>query len=228
MTAIIKKVYPNIFQEIENLYHKMTLDTNNIIENVFKLIGGALGVKLFDYWIERYKERKNKIQTDVILANLKDISDMNVIMSDVVAKTSATRFLIFRGHDSGSVPNPKHPYYTKCLWQQTKDGSELNKLRNKYESIQVDVPYINMMIQVLVNGFTKLSLEKMEDSMLKNLYLDENIKYSEIYFLAQEKSNYIYYCSVATNVKNTDFSDKHERVEIDLAINKLRQIFKKI
>jgi len=228
MTAIIKKAYPNIFQEIETLYHKMTLDTNNIIENIFKLIGGALGVKLFDYWIERYRENKEKKQTDVILANLKDISDMNVIMSDVVNKTTATRFLIFRGHDSGNVPNPKHPYYTKCLWQQTKDGSELLKLRNMYESIQVDVPYINMMIQVLVNGFVKLSVDKMEDSILKNLYLDEGVKYSEVYFLAQEKSNYIYYCSVDTNLANTDFSDKHERVEIDLAVNRLRQIFKKI
>lgn len=224
----LKRIYPNIIQEFEAIYYRMTLDMNNIIESVLKLMGGAFGVKIFDFWLEKYKEKKEKKQTDRIIANLKDISDMNVIMSDIVTNTEATRFLIFRGHDSGSVPNPKHPYFTKCLWQQVKNNDDVERLKKRYESIQVDVPYINMMIQILVNGVAKIKVSEMPDCLLKELYKSEGVEYSEVHFLAQEKSNFIYYCSIATTKTGEDFSDIKQRVEIDLAVNSLRQIFQRI
>lgn len=208
-----------------------SLEIATIIDSVLKLLGGALGVKLFEhYWLKR-KAQKEEKQKENFVANLKDISLMNHFMEDVIKNTAADRFLILMGHDSGNIPNPKHPYFAKAMWQKVKnegDDDDTTNLLRKFDSIRVDFAYINMIIEIMTKGCMKINVETMPNCFLKMMYQSENIKYSEVYFLAQEKGNKIYYCSVATTKPGEKFTNHQERAKIELAINHIRQIFAKV
>lgn len=208
-----------------------SLEIATIIDSVLKLLGGALGVKLFEhYWLKR-KAQKEEKQKENFVANLKDISLMNHFMEDVIENTAADSFLILMGHDSGNIPNPKHPYFAKAMWQKVKheesDNDETNLLR-KFDSIRVDFAYINMIIEIMTKGCIKIDVKTMPNCFLKMMYHSEKIQYSEVYFLAQEKSNKIYYCSIATTKPGEKFTNFQERAKIELAINHIRQIFAKV
>lgn len=207
---------------------KMPIDFNTIIDNLLKLVGGALGVKILDYYLTKRKEKKELKQKDEFLSNLKEISMMNYYMADVIDNTPAERFLILMGHDSGNIPNPKHPYFARAMWQKLSDGHDNDSLTNKYDSVKVDFEYINTVIELLTKGYVKLEVDKMPDCFLKRIYQGEGVKYSELYFLGQEKSNKIYYCSIATSVENETFDDVKVRAKIDLSINHIQQIFSNI
>lgn len=207
---------------------RMPMDTSIIIDSALKLIGGALGVKVLDHYILKRRAKKEIKQKDEFLASLKDISAMNSYMSDVIENTTADRFLILMGHDSGNIPNPKHPYFSKAMWQKTKSKNDSESLVRRFDSIRVDFEYINMVIELMTKGSVKLVVDEMNDGFLKTVYKGEGIKYSEIYFLAQEKSNKIYYCSIATTNDKERFDNVIDRSKIELAVNHIRQIFAKI
>ncbi len=207
---------------------RMPMDTSIIIDSALKLAGGALGVKLLDHYILKRKAKKEIKQKDEFLASLKDISAMNSYMSDVIENTPADRFLILMGHDSGNIPNPKHPYFAKAMWQKTKAKNDSDSLVRRFDSIRVDFEYINMIIELMTKGCVKLVVDEMHDGFLKTVYKGEGITYSEIYFLAQEKSSKIYYCSIATTKDGERFNSVDDRSKIELAINHIRQIFAKI
>lgn len=207
---------------------RMPMDTSIIIDNALKLLGGALGVKIFDYYLGKRRAKKEVKQRNEFLASLKDISEMNSYMSDVVDNTQADRFLILMGHDSGNIPNPKHLYFAKAMWQKVKDKKDNDSLVRRFDSVRVDFEYINMIIELMTKGCVKLVVDEMPDGFLKTVYKGEGIKYSEIYFLVQEKSNKIYYCSIATNKEGERFSNPQDRSRIEIAVNHIRQIFAKI
>jgi len=207
---------------------RMPMDTSIILDSTLKLIGGALGVKLLDHYILKRRAKKEIKQKDEFLASLKDISAMNSYMSDVIENTPADMFLILMGHDSGNIPNPKHPYFAKAMWQKTKAKNDSDSLIRRFDSIRVDFEYINMIIELMTKGCVKLVVDEMHDGFLKTVYKGEGIKYSEIYFLAQEKSNKIYYCYIATTKDKERFDNVIDRSKIELAVNHIRQIFAKI
>jgi len=212
---------------------RMPMDTSIIIDSALKLAGGALGVKLLDHYILKRKAKKEVKQKDEFLASLKDISAMNSYMSDVIDNTPADRFLILMGHDSGNIPNPKHPYYAKAMWQKIKVAlhspvHDSDSLIRRFDSIRVDFEYINMVIELMTKGSVKLVVDEMPNCFLKTIYKGEGIKYSEVYFLAQEKSSKIYYCSIATAKEDERFDGAEDRGKIELAVNHIRQIFSKV
>ena len=151
-------------------------------------------------------------------------------MNSVVDNTPADRVLILVGHDSGNVPNPMHPYYSKVLWQKTKDESndKHESLIRRFDDVKVDGTYVSMIIQMIIEGCVKIKVSEMPDSFLKRAYIAEGIKYSEVYFLKQEKTDSIYYCSIATVEEDEYFNNPQHRTTIEIAINHIANIFKNI
>ena len=205
-----------------------SLDVSIIIDSTLKLLGGALGVKLFDMWLKKRAKKRELIQKDIFINNLKEIAVMNHHMTDVIEHTPVDRFLILMGHDSGNIPNPKHPYYAKAMWQKVKNEYDDDSLTRKFDSVRVDLDYINMIIELMIKGCLKIEVDKMPNCFLKTVYQSEGIKYSELYFLAQEKGHKIYYCSVATVKDNERFDDANVRLKIQIAVDKIRGIFSKL
>jgi len=202
---------------------------NEIIKGISGIIGGAFGVKILDYFVQRKKKKEEK-KKELLINSLMSINTMDSYMEKVTSETPVDRFLILVGHDSGNIPNPMHPYYSKVLWQNLKDksGKDNETLIRKFDDVKVDVPYISMIIEMLLKGSVKLKVSEMPECFLKRAYISEGIKYSEVYFLKHEQADHIYYCSVATTKDNEFFESPKHRMVIELAINHIESIFKDI
>ena len=202
---------------------------NEIIKGISALIGGAFGVKILDFFIQRRKKKEEK-NKEVLISSLMSINTMDSYMEKVTKETPVDRFLILVGHDSGNIPNPMHPYYSKVLWQNLKNKNvkDNETLIRKFDAVKVDVPYISMIIEMLMVGSVKLKVSEMQDCFLKRVYIDEGIKYSEVYFLKHEKADHIYYCSISTTKENEFFQSPKDRMVIELAVNHIETIFREI
>ena len=150
---------------------------NEIIKGISALIGGAFGVKILDFFIQRRKKKEEK-NKEVLISYLMSINTMDSYMEKVTKETPADRFLILVGHDSGNIPNPMHPYYSKVLWQNLKNKNvkDTETLIRKFDDIKVDVPYISMIIEMLMVGSVKLKVSEMQDCFLKRAYDDDGNK----------------------------------------------------
>ena len=66
---------------------------NEIIKGISALIGGAFGVKILDFFIQRRKKKEEK-NKEVLISSLMSINTMDSYMEKVTKETPADRFLI--------------------------------------------------------------------------------------------------------------------------------------
>lgn len=192
----------------------------DVIVSALTFMGGAAGQKMFEAWRTR-KEEKRKAKIEYSLSNMSEIYDA---MSAVVQNTPATRFLIFRGSNGGGIPKPGHEFYASAVHERHKH-QENERLTEKYKKIAVDAAYINMLLQVIATGSHRFIVDEMESSLLRNIYKSEGIHYVEIYFLAKTEKE-VFYASIATDEVAERFTKESDRVEIDIALSRIRQVFK--
>ena len=142
------------------------------------------------------------------------------IIDDVIKHTVVNRFVLFHTHNGNGQPNYFKPYKVSYLQYNALNPSVINK----YQNIEVDNDYTKMLIEIQENDghFVKRVVQDMDNGLLKTIYLKENIKYSEVYFLCATNTGIIY-TSIATTEAVDNFDN--DRLEICLAISKLKGIF---
>lgn len=192
----------------------------SIIVAFIAALGGAGGQKIFDWWkIKKEERRKADMAT-----GLTDVMQVFEAMTAVITKTSAERFVIFRGSNGGSTPRPGHEFYASAVHEK-HDNHDAPRLVEKYRRVAVDASYIAMLLEVIANGKKLIEVQTMEPGLLKNIYTAEGITYCEVYYIAKTEKE-VYYCSIATTKENEKFTREAERVEIDLAVSTIRDVFK--
>jgi len=200
---------------------RMTADNfTSIIVAIIAALGGVTGQRIFDWW----KSKKEQKRKDSAVHGLTDISEIYTAMSRVVMVTSADRFVIFKGSNGGGVPRPGQPFYAGAVHESHKNENH-ERLVEKYRRIEVDAPYIQMLLEVIATGKKSLEPTTMDAGLLRSIYRAEGVRYSEAYFLSKTEKE-VYYCTVATTRENERFESDSDRVEIDLAISRIREVFK--
>jgi len=207
---------------IDNYY--MTSDnwTEIVVASVAAL-SGAGGQKLIDY----FKNRKQQKQRESLVHSLSSMHEVFTAMGDVVHDTPVTRFLILKGSNGGGLPKPGSPFYANAVHERHKlvdhDG-----LVKKYTNIEVDAQYIEMLLDISTNreGKKCYVVSEMQPGLLKSIYKSEGLKYAEVYYLTKTDRE-IFYASIATDQDGERFEDETARLNIDLAISKIKQVFKK-
>jgi len=99
------------------------------------------------------------------------------------------------------------------------------RLVEKYKRIEVDANYIQMLLETISAGRKTLDVDKMEPGLLRSIYRSEGIQHAECYFLGKNEKE-VYYCTLATTKEKQRFTADGDRVEIDLAISRIREVFK--
>lgn len=95
----------------------------------------------------------------------------------------------------------------------------------RYSGILVDDHYKSIVDYAYANPYTEFITQNEEDSLLKDIYLREDIGYSRIYFLKKIKG-VVYYCSFSGS-KNWSGDPKTEEF-IEIAVGKIRKLYNKI
>lgn len=186
---------------------------------IFTSLGAA---KLIKSWKKR-RQRKHLLK---INEGLEDIKSLYKTMKKLVTETDANRIFIIKGHNSGGIPQPGVDYFITGIYADHVDPEKSLELQDKYIKFKVDSNYIEIITSLIKNGVLKINPKDLPSkSLLKNVYDNDNIFYSELYFLTNTKAE-LFYVSVSTD-KDTDFSNANTRIEIDIAVSKFQEIFKK-
>lgn len=211
----------------------MDADNNfhQYFNSILTFLGGSLGVKALEYWVERRKSKKYDNSSTGIIEGFDDISNIYFQMDRIIETTNAERVLLFKGSNGGGLPMAGSEFYTKAIHQST-DGDESFDLVSRFNTVLIDGNYANMLRDIVTSGFVRLKVSEMPDCLLKRIYIDEGVKYSEVYYLVskglvdKKKKFEIFYMSIATHTQD-NFDNNSDRLNIQFCVDNIRKTFQK-
>lgn len=139
-------------------------------------------------------------------------------MHNIVEKTTVERCLIIKVHNSGGWVRPDTPLYITILYEDY--SRPLQGIKSEYQKMEVDEDYLRMLRDLAKDKVLYIDTEKLKDGLLKNQYMRDKIKYSEVHFLGQNRRN-VYFCSMATT-KATNFDTYTDKAVIQIGVNEIK------
>ena len=154
------------------------MDTSAILVAIVAAIGTILAA-----WINSNKNVTPKLSISPLLISFENLNNLNDTLNDMFTRTTADRFLMLISDNDGSG----YQYVSGIFEHHAIKNIENFNLSvgavNKYIKLDTDIYYKKLIEDVRKNSLVKYTTSKMEDSMLKSIYLYEKITYSNVYFL---------------------------------------------
>ena len=176
---------------------------------------------------------KKKRSKDVkMLHGLRAIVLVGEAMDMIKENTPAERVLLLEVADSGEVPRPGSRMFSRAI--DVKLGHHDSKPRQDilahYGEFLIDQAYIDMVIEAKrTQRAYKFEVDKHPPCLLKSIYIDEEIKYSEIHHVYSDTEKWRQYIlSISTNKEGEHFTDAKARAAIDIGVNAIRNAFASI
>ena len=149
------------------------------------------------------------------IAALKNITKIQRAVDQIFKRTKATRFLILIGVNGKTSLN-----HVSCFWYDYKNvDDDINPL-DAYKNIDIsgDYFYRSMMRNLGKNNdhIEEIDVLRMPESILKDIYYEEQITYSRVGFLTRSPidndNDFLMYYSVATDSDEGDFTEDEKRL----------------
>lgn len=206
------------YQLINYSYNKI-MDWGQILSG--SAVGGVL-VELIRYMRDRFKQKS--LASDSLI-KLNEI--YSKCMKLVLDETPADRFIVFKAENGGGKIVPGVQLFASVLYEDYRQGSFNNKaILDKYQRWLCDKHYVEMLSQLCIKGSIKFNSSVLDDeSRFKNVCIAENMYYCEMHFIAQ-RSDKFFFCLIASSEKEENFSSARTRNNIDIGVDRLRNIFK--
>jgi hypothetical protein len=192
------------------------------------ILTGGIGVAIFGLFgqvLIWYLNNKNSLTVKNIEIKSIDVENLPTVQSiinRVIDETSIQRVLIMKTENGGGKPRLGAHLYTSIMYDAFK--SPLYGTKNDYQRMLVDDIYVKMLSDIGPTTYNNLSVGKMKDGLLKRVYLRDGIKYSEVYYVTETDDAFVYVTFSSTD-ENEKFDNPNDRVEIDIAVSKIRNIF---
>lgn len=196
-------------------------------ELINTILTGGVGVALIGLMgqiISKLMDGNNKETPNIIekISLFESNSETQMIIDRVVAKTNCERFLILKVENGGGKPRVGANLYASVIFESLK--KPFISVKSEYQRLLVDPMYVKMLSDIGLTQHNPLHVNKMKSGILKRLYQSEGVKYSEIHYIGETDTSF-YFASIATSKDDCEFSDLNDRVEIEISINKIRNIF---
>jgi hypothetical protein len=154
------------------------------------------------------------------ISNFENKISVQQIIDKVIRESSADRVLILKTENGGGKPRLGSHLYSSVMYE----SSNLDLVKPDYQRLSVDEHYVKMLSDIGPSRRNSLITDKMKNGTLKWIYQREGIKYSEIHYIGETQSAFVY-LSVATKADDNTFDEPITRVEIEIAISKLVTLF---
>ena len=187
-------------------------------------VGAAL-VVLFGPIILWYLANKKSEVLELTSNDFEDISDFQETIDRVLTDTGVQRVLMMKTENGGGKPRLGTHLYASVLYEGYKHP--LNSVKNDYQRILVDDIYVKMLSDIGPSTSNKLIVSRMKDGILKKIYQRETIIYSEVHYIG-ETDDAFFYISFSTTNNDDKFDEPNNRVEIEIAVSKIRRVFEEI
>lgn len=189
------------------------------LTQILSLLFGTAGVgTLLVKWYISQRDKRKDIST--LLAGLSNIYSK---MQQLLNETDANRFLILKAENGGGRPKIGSTINVSVLYEVL---AGLPSIKDDYQKLPVDNEYISMLADASSHGHASLVVSELPPCILKDIYVAENVKYSEVHYLCETPKAF-YYCSIASTL-TTNFSGAKSRNSIHLSVNNIRNIMKKL
>jgi len=199
------------------------------MEDIFdNLLTGGVGaalVVLFGNIILWYLGNKKSEVLELTSNDFEDISDFQGTIDRVLTDTGVQRVLMMKTENGGGKPRLGTHLYASVLYEGYKHP--LNSVKNDYQRILVDDIYVKMLSDIGPSTSNKLIVSRMKDGILKKIYQRETIIYSEVHYIG-ETDDAFFYISFSTTNNDDKFDEPNNRVEIEIAVSKIRRVFEEI
>lgn len=191
---------------------------------VTPLLTGGVVVALIGILSKYLEIRWNKQNVIVpVDKTINTIANIYMIMNELLEKTKADSFIIFKAENGGGIPRLGAHLYISALMESQKSLVQHHAISD-YQRLQVDAEYIDLLSEILSKGHRTYLTDKMKPSLLRSIYLKNKFKASQIYLIHTSKDA-VYYCSVATTQDHSVFDEVFD-FEMGLSLSKIQAIFK--
>lgn len=195
------------------------------------ILTGGIGVAILGLmgqvlmWYLNNIKQDNKSRRLIKSIDVEGIPEVQPILNRVIDDTCIQRVLVMKTENGGGKPRLGAHLYASILYEAFK--APLSSTKNDYQRILVDDMYVKMLSDIGPTTHNNLSVNKMKDGLLKRIYLRDGVKYSEVYYLTETDDSFIY-MTFSTTDENERFEDPNDRVEIDIAVSKIRNVFQRL
>lgn len=149
-------------------------------------------------------------------------------MNRILQQTNAKRVLILKTENGGGIPRLGSRIYASIIYEDFE--APFKSVINKYgPRFPLDQEYIKVLqhIATAEDGRIVLNTEEMTYGILKTIYEEEGVAFSEIFYLNQSRTAF-YYINIATDNEGAgEMTTDPQQLIIKTQIEKLKEIFKK-
>lgn len=179
-------------------------------------LAATLGKYLEYLWTS--KDKQVSIQETI-----KHMTDIYNTMHEVVSKTQAHRFMIFKAENGGGIPRLGSPLFVSAVMAVL--DAPFHTIE-KYQRLRVDADYTKMLSDLLLYNHVRYKVVEMPSSLLKTIYEDSNVQESNLYLLHTTKDA-IYYCSIATH-EDSQCCKEDDYLHMQIAVSKISDLLSKV
>lgn len=196
------------------------------------LLATIMGFAAFigrDTWTRR-AIRKLKAKDTSLIRGMKSITVLYQAMEQIKDLTPAKRVLLLEVGNSGSPPKPGEKIYARAIEVKMEDETDRLPILSNYEKVLIDDSYLSMVIQAKESGEPYIiDVETHKDCLLKRIYEQENVKYSEVHHLYSDHGKWKQFIvSISTNEEGEKFDNTQYRAIISNNVHRMRQTFELI
>ncbi len=193
-----------------------------------------MGLSAFLLWtgwiikkvIDTYNIQKEKKKKQDYLNSLKAVANVYKAMSIINSLPEINRVFLLEVSNGGHKPRPGSIIYAKAI--EIKVDSDLpnnsrEDLLYKYERVRVDENYIRMVLQAQLSEEPyKFYVDNHEHCILKDFYINEEVKYSEINHVYTDiEGEKMFILSISTTKENEYFETETVRALINSSLDQL-------
>jgi len=117
-------------------------------------------------------------------------ADIQRICTQLVKDSEVERALVLMLTNGGGTPKIGAKLYVSALVNVTQDVP--SHRIPIYKQLEVDMPYIEMLLGASIRGRSMQLTETMERCMLRDIYAEEGVRYSEVWHLMQTDDAYFF------------------------------------
>lgn len=173
----------------------------------------TVGLALLAYWgLLRKKKEATPLQ------HAQGWADIQRICTQLVKDSDVERALVLMLTNGGGVPKLGAKLYASALVNVTQDVP--SHRIPVYKQLEVDIPYIEMLLEAANRGKSMQLTEVMPRGMLRDIYKEEGVKYSEVWHLMQTDDAY-FFASFST------YSETHlvgSQADMRIAVSEIKRV----
>ena len=188
---------------------------------------GLVFAGLIGQHIKTYLGRRKEAAKIRYVDRLKAISQLCNSMEEIQAIKQVYRVFLVEVSNGGAKPRPGSVMYAKAVELRTEDRKVGEWLKEKYKQVPLDGPYIDMCIQAQSsNAPYVFDVEEHAPCILRDFYLAEKIRYSEIHHIYTDvEVEKMFIMSVATRGLPEDFQDERLKAYVQTEVMQIRASF---